>query len=58
MLSFEGKISWLEGVHGMHSVASERITELDLALGGTVGLVYLFSQRLDIEARDKVALVE
>lgn len=43
----------------MYSVAFERIREdLDLALGGTVGLVLLFSQRLDIEARDEVALVE
>lgn len=42
----------------MYSVAFERIRkELDLALGRTVGLVHLFSQRLDIEARNKVPLI-
>ena len=43
----------------MYSVAFERIREeSDLALGGTVGLFHLISQRLDLEARDKIALVE
>ena len=38
----------------MYSVAFERIREeSDLALGGTVGLFHLVSQRLDLEQEIK-----